>query len=223
MGSGLYGIVVVDDHPIVREGIAMLLSSHPDFEVVGDAADATSAERVVAACSPEAVIIDVELGRDSGLSLMRSLRAENPSLAIIALSMHDDRIYAERALRAGANGYVMKEEATSLLLETLNRVREGEIVVSPHVRTRLLRTLSDGRPSVEERAPISALTDREYEIFRLIGLGHATGEIAEHLHISPKTVEAHRARIKSKLGFQKASELVAHAARWVSTERVPKQ
>jgi DNA-binding NarL/FixJ family response regulator len=216
--SSTHGVVLADDHPIVREGIRTLMSQEPDLRVVGEAEDAISALSVVATTKPAAVIVDIALGRDNGLNLIRDLRLRHPELAILALSMHDERLFAERALRAGASGYVMKQEATKVLLEAVRRVIGGNIYVSASIGTTLLRSLQGGPQPRHATHSLTTLTDRELDVFRLIGMGIPTREIAQQLHISVKTVEAHRARIKTKLDITSSSELIIHAAHWVANE-----
>jgi DNA-binding NarL/FixJ family response regulator len=209
-------VLLVDDHPIVREGIGFFFAQQPDLEVVGAASDARSAVRLVRERSPDVVIVDIALGRDSGLHLIEELRREWPGLAILALSMHDEQIYAERALRAGALGYIMKQEATQSLLSAVHCVLAGELYVSRAVGTFLVNALR-GRPSTRAGV-MQGLSNRELEVFRLVGMGLGTREIALQLHISVKTVEAHRAHIKEKLRIDSAPELVIRAAKWLSSE-----
>jgi len=206
-------VLLVDDHPIVREGLRGLLSQDLEFVVCGEAADIDDALAQFRTVRPDAVIVDISLGRESGLELIGLLRKESREIGILALSMHDEMTYAERALRHGANGYVMKHEATERLLEALRRVLSGKVFVSASVADRMLTTLAkSGKP---ERYSVDRLTDRELEIFRLVGMGVRSAEIAERCGVSQKTIETHRVRIKAKLGVETASELVILAASWV--------
>jgi DNA-binding NarL/FixJ family response regulator len=208
-------ILIVDDHSVVREGLRGLIDRQPDLRV---GAEASSAAEALDACEETAfdgVILDIALGNESGLDLLQRLRERYPALPVLVLSMHNESLYAERALRAGANGYVAKHEATSHLLKALRHVLDGKMFASQTVTDRLLRALGSRTP----RGPASSvetLTNRELEVFRLLGQGLGTSQIAAHLHISHKTVETHRARIKEKLGLETANELVVRAATWVA-------
>jgi len=211
-------VLVVDDHPIVREGLRGLLGQDLEFAVCGEAAGVEEGLRQYRALRPDAVIVDISLGTDSGLDLITLIRNEPGSVAILALSMLDEMTYAERALRHGADGYVMKSEATDRLIAALHRVLEGKPFVSASVADRLLSTLARSGDGV--RYSVDRLTDRELEIFRLVGLGVRSVDIARKLGISPKTIETHRGRIKAKLGVETASELVIQAASWVRDGRI---
>jgi DNA-binding NarL/FixJ family response regulator len=206
-------VLLIDDHPIVREGLRGLLEHSSEYAVCGEASGTVDGLEKLRASRPDALIVDISLGRESGLELIRKVRAEAPNVAILALSMLDEMTYAERALRSGANGYVMKQEATERLVAALSRVLAGKVFVSPSVSDRLLTTLA--RPSEGARYSVDRLTDREIEIFRLLGMGVRSAEIAEKLGISQKTIESHRGRIKAKLGVETASELVIQASSWV--------
>lgn len=206
-------ILLVDDHPIVREGLTGLLRQVPGFAICGEASGVAEGLEKVRELRPDALIVDISLGHESGLELIALARKESPSLAILALSMLDEMTYAERALRHGANGYVMKHEATERLVAALQRVFAGKVSVSSSVSDRLLATLA--RPGDEARYSVDRLTDRELEIFRLVGMGVSSAEIAHKLGISQKTIETHRVRIKAKLGVETASELVIQASSFV--------
>jgi len=211
-------VLVVDEHPIVREGLRGLLGQALEFTVCGEASGVEDGLGQYLALRPDAVIADISLGADSGLKLITRIRQESSEVAILALSMLDEMTYAERALRHGADGYVMKSEATERLIEALQRVLEGKRFVSPSVADRLLTTLARSGDGV--RYSVDRLTDRELEIFRLVGLGVRSVDIARKLGISPKTIETHRGRIKAKLGVETASELVIQAASWVRDGRL---
>jgi DNA-binding NarL/FixJ family response regulator len=206
-------VFVVDDHPIVRQGLALLINREIDLEVCGEAENAQAAMQAVTSLSPDILVVDISLNGPDGLDLLKDVRMRHPSLPVLILSMHDESIYAERALRAGAQGYIMKQEATEKVLVALRRILSNEIYVSERIANRMLQRYIgspvDGRPS-----SIADLTDRELEVFRLIGEGHSTRQIAEELHISVKTVESYQAHIKEKLSLRTARELVQHAIQW---------
>jgi DNA-binding NarL/FixJ family response regulator len=206
-------VLVVDDHPIVRQGLALLINREPDLMVCGEAEEAQSAAQAVAALRPDIVILDISLGGPDGLELLKQLRARDGDLPILVLSMHDESIYAERALRAGANGYIMKQEATELVLTAIRRILAGQIHVPERVASKIVGHYVR-RSTLEARSPIAALSDRELEVFRLIGEGSSTREIAEALHLSVKTVESYQAHIKEKLALRNARELQHHAIEW---------
>ncbi len=210
-------VLVIDDHPIVREGITQLLVQQDDLRPCGSAAGCAEARRLVRELSPDVAVVDVSLGAESGLELIPLLLDDAPQMAILALSMHDETLYAKRALQAGARGYIMKHEGTDLLLAAIRTVVAGQIYVSPQMNARLLRSLS-GTPRPRADAsprPIAELSNRELEIYRLVGQGVSTKEIAGLLFLSVKTVESHRTRIRQKLGLESSAALVAHAAEWV--------
>jgi DNA-binding NarL/FixJ family response regulator len=207
-------VLLVDDHPIVREGLRGLLCQAKDLVVCGEAGASEEALELARELSPDAVIVDISLGKQSGLELIRALREHKASLVILALSMHDEMIYAERALRSGANGYVMKQEATQKLVDALRSVLAGKTYVSQAVTERLLTTMARPRAGVATYG-IDRLTDRELEVFRLVGMGLGSADIAHKLGISQKTVETHRSRIKEKLGVTTVSELVIQASSFV--------
>lgn len=207
-------ILLIDDHPILREGLRVLIDQQPDLEVCGEASDVDTALRLVRDAGPDAIVVDISLGKESGLEVVQRARAQLPLVGILVLSMHDEMIYAERALRSGAGGYVMKQEATQQVIAALRSVLDGRMFVSPAVTERLLNTLA--RPtSSRPNYSVDRLTNRELEVFRLIGTGVTSAEIANNLHISRKTVETHRTRIKEKLGAATAAELVIQAATWL--------
>lgn len=216
-------VLVVDDHALVREGLRELLSKEPDLEVVGEAADAETAIAEVSKTRPDGVVIDLSLGQDMGFSLLTALRELAPEMSILVLSMHDETVFAERALANGADGYVGKHEPTAVFVTALRRVLDGKTYVSEAVAERLLRALSPTRPTangVTENA-LGRLTGRELEILRKIGLGRGTREIANELKISTKTVETHRSSIKEKLAVSTGSQLVMVAVHWVRDGFLP--
>jgi DNA-binding NarL/FixJ family response regulator len=210
-------VLVVDDHPIVREGISQLLAQQQDLRACGAAVDIASARRAVREHAPDVAVVDLSLGGESGLDLIPLLIGDAPGLAILALSMHDEALYAKRALQAGARGYIMKHEGTDLLLQAIRTVVAGQVYVSPRINANLLRSLTDGRQPrpVVIGGPLDELSNRELQIYRLVGHGLSTKSIAHQLFLSAKTVESHRAHIKQKLGLEGTAALVAHAAEWV--------
>jgi DNA-binding NarL/FixJ family response regulator len=211
-------VFVVDDHPIVRQGLALLINQETDLTVCGEAEEMHAALSAIQAVRPDILIVDISLNGPDGLELLKNIRLGAPRLPVLILSMHDESIYAERALRAGANGYIMKQEATEKVLVALRRILSGEIYVSDRIANSMLRHYVRGvNPS--EHSSISDLTDRELEVFRLIGEGHGTRQIAETLHLSVKTVESYQAHIKEKLSLRSARELVQHAVQWNVRER----
>ncbi len=211
-------ILVVDDHPIVRQGLALLINREPDMVVCGEAEEAMGALHVLASARPDVLIVDISLNGPDGLDLLKNVRANHPALPVLILSMHDESIYAERALRAGANGYIMKQEATERVLVAVRRILGGEIYVSDRIANRMLRHYIAGSGTVRNSS-IADLSDRELEVFRLIGEGHGTRQIAEELHLSIKTVESYQAHIKEKLSLRSSRELMQHAVQWNMNEK----
>jgi len=209
-------VFVVDDHPIVRAGLAQLINREPDLEVCGDAEEMHGALRTINALRPDILIVDISLNGPDGLDLLKNIRAKDPSLPVLILSMHDECIYAERALRAGANGYIMKQEATDRVLTALRRILNREIYVSDQVANKMLRQYV-GSPG--SRSPLDELSDRELEVLRLIGEGHSTRQIAEQLHLSVKTVESYQGHLKEKLGLKNSRELFQYAIQVASSKR----
>jgi DNA-binding NarL/FixJ family response regulator len=211
-------VFVVDDHPIVRQGLTLLINQETDLAVCGEAEEMHSALRAILAVRPDILIVDISLNGPDGLELLKHIRINSPRLPVLILSMHDESIYAERALRAGANGYIMKQEATEKVLVALRRILSGEIYVSDRIANSMLQHYVRGA-NLSEHSSVSELTDRELEVFRLIGEGHGTRQIAEELHLSVKTVESYQAHIKEKLSLRNSRELVQHAVQWNVTEK----
>jgi DNA-binding NarL/FixJ family response regulator len=216
-------VVIADGHPIVRDGLARLLNDQPDFRVAGELEDSVDAERALANARADALIMELVLSSSNGLDVIRQIRRAHPALAILVFSMHDETVFAARAIRSGANGYVSKFERTEVVLEALRQVLVGRMWVSQRVSDRLLRSLAarSGSTGPAPDSPMEILTDRELEVFGLFGSGLGTKEIAVRLGLSAKTVETHRAHLKEKLGFERSSELVVAAARWVRDGRPP--
>jgi DNA-binding NarL/FixJ family response regulator len=210
-------VFVVDDHPIVRQGLSQLINREPDLMVCGEAEDARAALEAIAALNPGFLIVDVSLDGPDGIELLKAIRARDPRLPVLMLSMHDESLYAERALRAGANGYIMKQEATDRVLIAIRQILGGEVYVSDRIAQKMMHQFI-GRSGGVKRSTMEELTDRELEVFRLIGQGHGTRQIAEELHLSIKTVESYHAHIKDKLSLKNARELVQHAVQWVTSQ-----
>jgi len=207
-------LMIVDDQPIVRRGLVSLFSREPDFDVCGEAASSTEALQVFRETRPQVVIVEVMLQNGSGLELIREFSTIDPSVDVLVCSMHDETLYAERVLRAGAKGFVSKTEPTDRIVNAVRRVLEGRIYLSEHMTDRMLsRTV--GSTGGVDRSPIETLSDRELEVFEQVGRGVTTRRIAEKLHLSPKTVETYRENIKCKLNLRNAMELTQHAVQWV--------
>ncbi len=206
-------ILIVDDHPLVRRGLADLIAGEPDLEVCGEAADAAEALQKVAATQPHLVVVDISLRSGHGLELIEEIKARFGHVKMLVSSVHDETLFAERALRAGAMGYVNKQEATETVIRAIHQVFRGEIYLSGNMANRLLRTVVGGEPLGDD--PIKGLSNRELEVFEMIGRGLTTRQIAEKLHLSPKTIETHREKIKSKLSLASGTELSHRAMQWV--------
>ncbi|KPK45107.1 MAG: LuxR family transcriptional regulator [Phycisphaerae bacterium SG8_4] len=209
-------ILIVDDHPIVRQGLAELVNHEEDFTVCGQAEDYHEALRAIGQLNPNIAVVDISLKESSGLELIKDIHSQHPDLPVLALSMHDETLYAERALRAGAMGYIMKQEATENVIAAIRRVLDGEIYVSERMASRMVRKLVTGQ-TVTNASPVDSLSDRELEVFRLIGKGHGTRQISKRLCLSVKTIETYRAHIKDKLNLADAAELLQYAIQWVSS------
>ena len=206
-------VFLVDDHPIVLSGLSRLVDQEDDLTVCGGASGAAEALSSVQEARPDIVLLDISLDDGNGLELARTLQSECPDVFLLVLSMHDESIYAERALRAGARGYVMKQEAPEMVLDAIRTVLQGEMYLSPRMTSTFLKQIvNSGRE--QGRVGVKQLSDRELEVFQLVGQGLATREIAERLHLSVKTVETHRSRTKAKLGLVSSSELTHHAVHW---------
>jgi DNA-binding NarL/FixJ family response regulator len=211
-----YAVLLVDDHPVVRQGLALLIDREPDLSVCGEAEGAHAAFQAISALRPDIVVLDISLCGPDGLDVLKEIRAQSGSLPVLMLSMHDESIYAERALRAGANGYIMKQEATEKVLIAIRKILRGEVYLSERLTSVMLHQIARG-PDTIKNSPIVSLTDRELEIFRLIGEGHTTRQIAGALHLSVKTIESHQAHIKEKLALRNSRELLQHAIEWTVT------
>lgn len=205
-----YKVLIVDDHPIVCQGLKAIIDLEVDLSVCGVAEDVVGALRVIAKKDPDIAIVDLNLKGGDGLELIKANHSQGRDLPILVLSMHDEGLFAERALRAGAKGYLMKQEASDKVINALRNILRGELFVSEALRNRLAEA-SKAHP---ESDPVADLSDRELQVFRLIGLGQGTRNIAETLNLSIKTIESHRRNIKQKLGIRSAPELVRHAVRF---------
>jgi len=212
---GRHSVIIVDDHPMTRAGLVQLINQEPDLRVIAESSSAAEALSQLEKKIPDLLITDVALPGRSGLELVKDARALHPNLAVLVISMHDELIHAARALRAGALGYVMKEAGAAVILKAVRRVLGGHVYVSEQMSERIFEVFSHRR-TVE--SPIDALTDRELEIFELIGFGHTTKNIARRLNLSTKTVDSHRANIKLKLNCPDIATLVRQAVCWVEQE-----
>jgi DNA-binding NarL/FixJ family response regulator len=200
----------VDDHPIVRQGLGLLINREPDLVVCGEAEDAPSALQAMLSAQPDLMVIDISLDGPDGLELLKTIRLKEPILPVLILSMHEESTYAERSLRAGANGYIMKQEATERVLVAIRRILDGKVYLSERLTNKMLEQFVHGAGS-SKNDPLMTLSDRELEVYRLIGAGHGTRQIADELHVSVKTVESYQAHIKEKLSLRNARELVQRA------------
>jgi DNA-binding NarL/FixJ family response regulator len=205
-------LVIVDDHPIVREGLAMQIATEPDLELCGEAKDSAGALDLIETNHPDLVLVDIALGNSNGLDLIRRIRERFDEIYILVWSMYPENLYAERALRAGAQGYLNKAQPTSQVLEAIRRVLAGKIFISGEAADDLLHTVIGDR--ARERSPIDRLSNRELEAFELMGQGLSTESIASKMHVSRKTIETYRAKIKEKLGVKTLPELMQRAVLW---------
>jgi DNA-binding NarL/FixJ family response regulator len=207
-------IYLVDDHALIRRGLVTLIDAENDMEVCGQAEDAATALNQIMKIQPDLVIVDISLKGNSGLELIKNIKAFSPKIQILVLSMHHESIYALRVLKAGARAYVMKQDVVNKVLDAIRRIRNGQLYVSDEVANQMLNRLVSGE-TAEDSSPVASLSDRELEIVNLIGHGMLTREIAAQLHVSIKTVETHRAHIKDKLNLRNATQLVQFCVRWV--------
>lgn len=205
--------LIVDDHPLVREGLIGLISAQPDFEVCGEASGLAEARERIAATQPQVVILDLSLKDGNGIELVKELKANAPEVKVLVLSMHDESLFAERVLRAGAVGYVSKHEAPRTIIQAARTVLSGKVYVSESLTEQMVQRAFGGGDL--GRSPIDRLSDREMQVFELIGQGLTVREIAARLELSPKTIETHREHVKDKLGLKNATELTRHALQWV--------
>lgn len=211
-------IMLVDDHPMMRAGLAQLISRQPDLMICAEAANPAEALKALPATNPEVLLADLTMPGRSGLEFIKDILALHPALPVLVVSMHDEAVFAERALRAGARGYIMKEAGGEALVDAIRQVLRGEVYVSPTMSARILAGLSGRKPRGSD-SPIEKLTDREFEIFQLIGQGKSTRDIAEQLGLSSKTVDVHRSHLREKLELKDSTALIRHAVRWVETQQ----
>jgi DNA-binding NarL/FixJ family response regulator len=211
-------VLIVDDHPMLRRGLAALIDSEPDLSVCGEAATCPEALAAIPERRPDLVIVDLALGKDDGLDLVKEMKKRHPAIPALVLSMHDEAVYAERSLKAGARGYITKQQLDNSVLAAIRRLLDGGTYMSDALEARLAAKFVDGR-TLETDSPLDALSDRELQVFRLIGQGRSTRQIADTLNLSIKTIESHREHIKSKLSLETTAELAQRATQWVETGR----
>jgi DNA-binding NarL/FixJ family response regulator len=210
-------MLIVDDHAVVRHGLKQIINAEPDMSVCGEAEDASTAVSAIDKMAPDLAIVDISLKNSNGMELIKDLKVYHPDMPVLVFTMHDEALFAERVLRAGAKGYVMKQSGPEVLIQAIRKVMKGDIYVSDALSTRLLDQYVSGNTN-RIVFPLERLTDRELEVFQLIGEGNRTREIADVLHLSVKTVETYCAHIKEKLELKNATELVQHAVLWVLNE-----
>lgn len=206
-------ILLIDDHPVMRFGLSQLIAAEDDMEVVAEAGTAAEAIGHIEGLEVDLAVVDISLPDKNGLELVKDIRAMEEETLTIVVSMHDEVVYAERALRAGAKGYIMKEEAAERLISAIRTVLDGGVFVSEAMSMRIVEAFS-GKSSAKAGTPVEKLTDRELQVFELIGKGLGSKQIGDQLHISPRTVDAHRSHIKEKLGLRDANDLILHAVQW---------
>ena len=212
-------VLLVDDHPLVREGLVNLISQEADLQVCGEAGTEPQALEIVRTVQPNVAIVDLSLENGSGIELIKSLKAMFPAVTVLVLSMHEETLYAERALRAGARGYIMKREAAKKVIQAIRCVLAGQLYVSDKIAALMAEKFIEGHPEASA-SPIEQLSNRELEVFQLLGLGQSTRQIADHLHVGFKTVQAYSARIKEKLKLANATELLREAIRWQESQQM---
>ena len=210
-------ILLVDDHPVTRQGIAVLINQQPDLAVCGEADSAPAAIELIRQCEPHMAIVDLTLKTTGGIELIKHARTLRPEMPVLVMSMHDESLYAERALRAGASGYIMKQEASDRILTAIRQVLSGELYLSEKMKLKMLHRLVKSRKE-EVVFSIDSLSDREMEVFQLIGNGYSTRQIAAKLNLSVKTIDSYREHLKLKLRLGNGTELVRHAIQWVKSQ-----
>lgn len=210
-------VFIVDDHPLLRQGLSLLINRENDLAVCGEAEEAQAAMRAIEQHQPDILIVDISLNGPDGLELLKSIRNSYPAQPVLILSMHDEATYAERALRARANGYIMKQEATEKVLVAVRRILNGDVYLSDRIANKMLQQYIWGA-STALQSRLNALSDRELEVFRSIGEGRSTRQIADELHLSVKTVETYQAHLKEKLALRSGRELIQHAIQWKINE-----
>jgi DNA-binding NarL/FixJ family response regulator len=208
-------VLIVDDHPMTRAGLVHVINHQPDLIVCGEAESAAQALDILDSSRPDLLLIDITLPGKSGLELIKDVKAMRPETLMLVISMHDESLYADRVLRAGARGYITKHEGGEKLIEAIRRVLSGKVYVSESMSAHILEIFSGGQSTLD-RSSLEKLSDREFEVFESLGEGLSSQQIAKKLHLSAKTVDAHRANIKTKLNIKTTAELIAYAARWMS-------
>jgi DNA-binding NarL/FixJ family response regulator len=217
--KGRKKVFIVDDHPLLRRGISDLINQDSDFEVCGEADDIPRALQAIADCSPDMAIVDISLGKGNGIRLIEELKHKYPELSVLTLSMHEESIYAERCIKAGAKGYIMKQEPSVKVLSALRVISKGEMYLSDNVRNKLLNKMfSTGID--DNKSPVECLSNRELEVFEMMGNGMKTYEIAKQLFLSPKTVDTYILHIKKKMGLKNINEVITRAAQWVMQNKL---
>jgi DNA-binding NarL/FixJ family response regulator len=210
-------VLIVDDHPVVRDGLTTIINHERDLNVCGEADDAHEALKAITELKPEVVVVDISLKNSDGIELTKNIKAGHPKLSVIVLSIHDESVYAERALLAGAKAYLMKDAASENIVRAIRTVLSGEIYVSNTISKKFLHKIAGDKTSTF-KTPIENLSDREFEIFRLIGEGFKASQIAKQLHLSTKTIETYRSRIKEKLNLPNAAELLQYSIKWAKSQ-----
>ena len=211
-------ILLVDDHPLVREWLANLINEQTDLRVCGEASNTPQAFQLIGDEKPDIVIVDISLDGGSGIDLIKNIKAAHPDVAMIVLSMHDESLYAERALRAGARGYIMKREATKKILQAIRAVLGGKLYISDKISDALAEKFIEGRAAITA-SPVEQLSDRELEVFQLLGCGYSTRQIADHLRLGFKTVQTYSARLKEKFQLDNSTQLLHEAIRWHESQQ----
>jgi DNA-binding NarL/FixJ family response regulator len=206
-------VLLVDDHPLVRRGLADVIAREPDLELCGEASDVIEALGVLEQSKPDVVVVDLSLKTGHGIELIEKIKARNTEVKTLVSSMHDETLFAERVLRAGAMGYISKQEPPEMLLKAVRQVLRGEVYLSPRMTSRLLRRVAEGGMPRED--PVQSLSNREVQVYEMIGQGLTVQQIAQRLHLSPKTVETHREKVKQKLNVKNSAELNRRAVQWV--------
>jgi DNA-binding NarL/FixJ family response regulator len=218
--AGKIGILLVDDHPMVRERLAEVIQREPDLAVCGEAEDRIRAMEMIAATHPKLAIVDLTLKKSHGMELIKDIRVQHPDLAVLVVSMHDESLHAERVIRAGARGYITKQEATKKIMLAIRTVLGGEVYLSEKVAAQIAATAVSGTRA-KPRLSVAKLSDRELRVFELIGQGHSTRQIADELHLDMRTIETYRARIKEKLNLKDANDLLQYSIRWMQAGGPP--